>query len=325
MQLIALSHRSRSGVWDLTTGRQVFLLHGLYGAWFADDTALFADFPKDDKTKQPRNMLRFNVKTRTGAIAYRVPDGSGSSNRDVKSKNGKDKGNDEDSPKWSGYQVGRLLCTWRPSVKRGSLEQNVDLEMSEIATGKPLWSRHFAKERPRLFWDPQSGELIFAWQLSTSAAKQETSNDPSLHSKVAALSDRETAVLLEVVSGETGKDIGRILLDTGKVSFRITDVEANRDIVKVRDDQNRIILYSLASGKQFGVLFGDESSISKDGATLAVFNGQYELALYSLPDLRKRDTLRFPERITWLRFGRDAKSLFVLTRDQTAYTLDITP
>ena len=58
---------------------------------------------------------------------------------------------------------------------------------------------------------------------------------------------------------------------------------------------------------------------------MAVFNGQYELALYSLPDLRKRDTLRFPERITWLRFGRDAKSLFVLTRDQTAYTLDITP
>jgi hypothetical protein len=56
---------------------------------------------------------------------------------------------------------------------------------------------------------------------------------------------------------------------------------------------------------------------------MAVVNAEYELTLYSLPNLEKTDTLRFPEPISWFRFARDSKHIFVLTRDQTAYTLDL--
>jgi WD40 repeat protein len=314
---IALSERSRSGVWELTTGRQRFRLRGVRGAWFSDDGTLFADFPKDDVEKQPRNMLHIDLTTGKGSVSYRIAEGSDS--RDDSKNNAA-----QVPPKWWVYQAGPVLCTWKPSVKDDTLDQNVDLDISDIASGKLLWSRHFPKERPHLYFDPQSAELIFAWQFSTSAAKQEITADPALSARVAELSDRATAVLLEVLSGRTGAVIGHIAVDTGKASFRITDVEGNGDLVKVHDNQNRILFYSAATGKQIGSIFSDGiSEISADGNALAVVNAEYELTLYSLPSLEKTDTLRFPEPISWFHFARDSKHLFVLTRDQTAYTLDL--
>jgi WD40 repeat protein len=313
---IALSERSRSGVWELNTGRQRLRLRGLRGAWFSADGTLFADFPKDDVEKQPRNMLHIDLRTGHGSVAYRVAEGSDT--EEPKDQTA------QAPPKWWVYQVGELLCTWKPSVKDDTLDQNVDLEVSDITNGKPLWSRHFPKERPYLYFDLQSGELIFAWQLSTSAAKQEISGDPPLSARLAELTDRPTAVLLELLNGRTGTVIGRIIVDTGKASFQITDVEGNGDIVKVHDNQNRILFYSAATGKQIGSLFSDGlSKISADGSTLAIVNAEYELTLYSLPTLEKKDSLRFPEPISWFWFGRGSKQIFILTRDQTAYTLDL--
>jgi len=61
----------------------------------------------------------------------------------------------------------------------------------------------------------------------------------------------------------------------------------------------------------------------KDGSLLLVENNPGQVTLYSIPSMEKRDELTFPARVSFARFSEDAKRVFVLTNDHTAYTLNL--
>ena len=42
-----------------------------------------------------------------------------------------------------------------------------------------------------------------------------------------------------------------------------------------------------------------------------------------MESMEKRDEFSFPNRISLMRFSQDGRRLFVLTRDQTVYILDV--
>ena len=128
---------------------------------------------------------------------------------------------------------------------------------------------------------------------------------------------------MKVLVLKSGKTLGRLLIETGKGSFRITDVFASGDWVVISDTQNRTLVYSLSSGQQKGKVFGRLAAVSPLSALLGVENGEGLLTVYDLVSFSKRQEFTFPSRISLLRFSDDGKRLFVLTANQTVYVLDV--
>jgi hypothetical protein len=62
MKWLALSGRSRGGVWNLTKGEAVLALRGFQGGYLSDDGYFFGDFPKYQEAE--RNVARFKLATR---------------------------------------------------------------------------------------------------------------------------------------------------------------------------------------------------------------------------------------------------------------------
>ena len=70
-------------------------------------------------------------------------------------------------------------------------------------------------------------------------------------------------------------------------------------------------------------MFGHAPVISSAGGVYAVSAGDGEVNVYSLAESQLRRTYKFPVSVAYKKFSPDGKRLFVLTRDQTAYVLDL--
>ena len=169
--------------------------------------------------------------------------------------------------------------------------------------------------------NPGGNSMIFYWSARDTTAKNEIKSDVSLSSRFAQL-NREGVYLLEILEAATGKPAGKLLLDTGKGSFRIENVTAEGDWILVTDNENRTLVYSLSSGERKATLFGSHSAISVAAQALAVGNEAGEIDIYSLPMVEKREHLSFSSPVSVASFSADGQRLFVLTANQTAYVLD---
>jgi len=72
-----------------------------------------------------------------------------------------------------------------------------------------------------------------------------------------------------------------------------------------------------------GHVFGHSPAISSVGGVYAVSAGEGEVNVYGLADSRLLRNYHFPVSVAYKKFSPDGKRLFVLTRDQTAYVLDL--
>ena len=86
-----------------------------------------------------------------------------------------------------------------------------------------------------------------------------------------------------------------------------------------------MLIYSLSSGEQKGKVFGDRAALSAATNLLCVENERGQVTVYDLKTMEKRDTFTFASPVSLAQFSDDGKSLFVLTANQTAYVLDMTP
>jgi WD40 repeat protein len=224
LQWIALSGKTRGAVWNLTTGRRTLYVRGFNGAYFDGDQALLADFPKLDKVD--RTLVRMGVNGQEPVAVAPI---------DEKSR----------VDQW-----GPLLVTRKPDGKDGSIERNIDFEVRGVRDSKLLWTRKFPKDVPFFDHSDAAGTLLIGWQVDLDAAKDELKSHPALQSKLAAIHDRKNAWLLEDLDINTGKEIGALIVDTGKGSFEVESAFAAGKWVIVFDDNSRVLAYSLADGEQ---------------------------------------------------------------------------
>ena len=97
------------------------------------------------------------------------------------------------------------------------------------------------------------------------------------------------------------------------------------DWVVISDTQNRVLVYSLSTGEQKGRVFGAGAAASKASGLLSVENEKGQLTIYDMNSMEKRDQFIFSSPISLTRFSADGQSLFVLTANQIAYVLDLSP
>jgi len=197
------------------------------------------------------------------------------------------------------------------------------MEVRDGRTSSPLWTLAFPNERPRYWAAPRHGTLTLLWPVASKAVAAEAKDQPELKAQLSALKEKEGDYLLKVLDLKNGKALGKLLIETGKGSFRITDALASGDWVAISDTQNRTLVYSLSSGQQKGKVFGKLAAASPESNLLCVENGEGVLTLHDLASFEKRHQFTFPGRVSLVRFSDDGKRLFVLTADQTVYLLDV--
>ena len=200
--------------------------------------------------------------------------------------------------------------------------RNVVIEMFDARTMKSLWSQNFPKESPRAWIAPGNQTMALLWSVSTDAAKAAINGDPKLTQMLAKIKEKEGDYFLKIVDAQNGNEIGKLLIETGKGSFRVSNIYAVGDSVIVTDTRNRVLVYSLKTGEQKGRVFGAYATVSQASKLLCVENESGKLAVYDLETMEKRDEFIFTRPISMLRFSGDGRRLLALTAAQTAYILD---
>lgn len=313
LKWLVLSGRSRGGVWDLQKGEEVLSLRNFQGAHVSDDGYFFGDFPKTDEVD--RNIAKFNLNN-----------GEAVSGPKIESR--------------SSRQYGQYLFTFKsakaepaPNPKTEEQEDktqfNPDLyrhntifEMVDARTMVTLWSKAFPKETPRAWITPGHQTLALIWDVTADAAKAEINADPKLVQLLAKMKEKQGDYFLKILDAQTGNDIGKLLIETGKGSFRAANIFAAGDSVIITDTENRVLVYSLRTGEQKGRVFGGYATVSTVSGLLCVENEIGKVAVYDLDTLEKRDELNFSSPLKMLRFSEDGRRLFVLTSSQTIYFID---
>jgi hypothetical protein len=91
----------------------------------------------------------------------------------------------------------------------------------------------------------------------------------------------------------------------------------------LRDDEGRVLVYSIKTGEVRHRFFGDTAAINPSRNQIVVENFPGEVALYDLDTGDLRATFRINGGAAFVRFNLAGNRLFVLSDAQTAYNFDL--
>jgi hypothetical protein len=297
---LAVSQGSRGSLWKLENGQRMFLAHGFDGALFENDQLITA-FEKDPPN--PTRVFQFDLSGNTNKKLFDVVDGGFVNARS--------------------WQLGNLLLTMHPEKEKENLGTgHTMLQAHDVHNNNLLWERRLHQGLPRLFYTPSAiTMLIWDWGAIKEAAK----DDPDITARLSRLENRETSYLLQALEPTTGKLLGSVLVDTGKLSFVVSSGYTAGNKMFVTDaNNNRTLVYSIKTGAQEGALIGYPAAISANGDKLLIQNESGVADLYDTATFHSLAHFNFSARIVDADFTSDG-SLYVLTSDQNVYQLNLNP
>ncbi|HYM76903.1 MAG TPA: M48 family metalloprotease [Candidatus Dormibacteraeota bacterium] len=288
---LAASTTSRGAVWDIAHNSRLQYVRGFTAGWFADDDSFYADFPKHDK--QERAVVELS-KAGGNSPVFSIGELLAS-------------------------QTGPYVVVRTPSRDNPYQRKNWTYEVRDFRTKATLWTRHFPQEAPYLALTPDYRAVLMGWAVSSGAAHDEMKQFPDLKG-----STEKEDMFFELVDLKTNSVLGKVVVKTNKYSVRIQSAQVDGDSLVLQVTGDRVLTYSMASGKELGHVFGHSPVTSNHGGAYAVSTSEEEVNVYGLADSQLRRTYKFPVSVAYKKFSPDGKKLFVLTRDQTAYVLDLT-
>lgn len=296
LNFLAISSRTRGGIWNLETNQRVFHVRSFQSAYFNSHSAFFLDFPKFEKAD--REM----------AVASPIT--------------GQTKGRPVEKDEHVTF-FGDVLFRITYADKSGKGLRNYKMDALDMSDQRQLWSRTFPKQGPLLAGSPSSGKVVFVWNANSDGVRNEVARDPRLQALWDKRKPKEGDYLFEVLDSHNGNILGGVIVLTGKRSFSPEGVEAAGDWLAVGDNVNRVLLYSISSGEQVARWFGNAPEISPNGMSLSLANGRGHIVVYDLNSLKQTSDLYFSSAISLDLFSADGAKLFVLTDDQTAFQIDV--
>ncbi|HYL83016.1 MAG TPA: M48 family metalloprotease [Candidatus Angelobacter sp.] len=297
LKWIAMSSRTRGGIWGLDAGERAFFLRSFQSGYFAPNSVFFLDFPEFEKVA--REMVVLSPVTRQ------------SKSRDVEK--------DDDLTFF-----GSMVLRTRHNDKNRYARRNLELQALDIVTLKPLWSRTFPKQGPWVHGTASSGKIVFVWNAKADGLREELAQNSGLQALWTKENPGDADYFLEVLDVRDGTITGGAVVRTGKYSFRPETEQAAGDWLVVTDNLNRVLLYSISTGEPKAKWFGYHPQISQNGQWLCLTNGVGHLVIYDLRNARPFRDLSFASHISAYAFSEDGKRLLVLTDDQTAFVFDAT-
>ncbi|HWX53220.1 MAG TPA: M48 family metalloprotease [Verrucomicrobiae bacterium] len=295
---LAVSQGSRGCLWSLENGQRLFLARGFNGALFENDQ-LITEFAKDPPN--PSRVFQFDLHEGSNKRLFDVPDGAFVHARS--------------------WQWDNFLVTMHPENEKDELGTgHTILQVHDVHNNNVLWERRLHQGLPGLFYTPTAiTMLIWDWGGIKEAARE----DESISATLAGLENKDTSYLLQAFEPATGKLLGSVLVDTGKLSFRVNAGYAAGDKMFVTDSSNhRTLIYSIKEGARKGSWIGHPVAVTTNGDRVLVQNESGIADLYDTATLQSLVHFSFPARIVYADFARDG-SLYVLTADQNVYQLSV--
>lgn len=318
-QWLAVSSKTRGGLWNLNTGERKLFLRGFSGALLGNDGAAISDFPKEAPANHALAYL--NAVNGQTSLLRELPDrGAKQYGRFVLIRESLEKISNTASSSSEDKADAEDIAG---KTTEFSLSSNVRMLLRDVINDKQVWSREFPKEVPRYFFDKFSGRLIFYWTLGSNAGKARLNQDSELATRARTLGNTDDDYLIEIIDAFAGKTVGTILLETGKGSFEILNAYSEGNWLVLYDSTNRVLTFSIKDGELQQRFFGSNAAINPVKNQIAVENYPGELTIYNLASGDAESRLLFNGRIAFVRFSLDGKRLFVLSDQQSAYAFDV--
>ena len=287
---LAASTKSRGAMWDISRNVRVQYVRAFTDGWFGEDNSFYADFPEQDKNE--RALVQLNG---LGEASTTFSVG-----------------------KLLASQEGPYLLVRTPSRDNSYQRKEWTYELRNFRDKTTLWKRYFPQEPPTLAWTSDYKRVLMGWPVTAEAAHEELKSFPDLKG-----SAEKEDMFYELLDLKTDTVRSRFVVKTNKHSFQVRRAKVDGDWAAFEVGGDRVLMYSLTSGKEQGHVFGHAPVISTEGGWYAVSAGDGDVCVYELADSRPWRTYRFPVSVAFKKFSADGKRLFVLTRDQTAYVLDL--
>jgi hypothetical protein len=290
LQWLAISNRSRGAIWNLTQNVRTQYVRSFDGAWLSPSGIFYVDFPKYEE--KSRAIAELSPTATTNSIAYKLDD-------------------------IVARQEGGFLQVTTPKEK--SITANCDIEIRDIVTNKPVWSRHFPHEVPSIRLNSFTGTALLGWWLGETGGRDELQAFSDLKGQAT-----KEDYLFEVVDLHSGAVTGKVLVKTNHRSLRLEGSGWSGDWVVVSAEGNQSLVYSLSNGAERGHFFGTAAFLLGHAGLLGIEKDSKELDLYNLNTQELRRRYVFADPIVLSRTSADGTQLLVLTTKQTAYFLDTT-
>ncbi|HLM62356.1 MAG TPA: hypothetical protein VK308_16260, partial [Pyrinomonadaceae bacterium] len=318
---LVLSSKTRGGLWNLATGERKIFTRGFRSGIVANDGGGVTEFPK---YADAQHVLALMNPANTEVTPVRELPEKGarqygrfvlvrSSLKEKKPEKKDDKKAEQKSP--------------QPAAEFGdadsSLRSAVHFELKDFIEDKVIWSRDFPKDSPRYSFDEYSGRMILYWGLGTETGKAKLKESAELQAKAAALGNKESDYIIEVIDAFAGKTIGTLLLETGKGSFYVYSGLSEGDWLLLYDSHDRVLIYSLKTGELRHRFFGKNAAINPLRNQIAVENFPGEVSIYNLETGDRQAMYVINGSAAFVRFNLDGNRLFVLSDAQAAYAFDL--
>ena len=288
---IALSTRTRGGVWDLQTGSRILQSHRFNSAWFAPDNSLFVDFPKLGKDR--RAIVHFDLSpVNATPLDYKVEG-------------------------HTALAHGALL-EWRAAEH----QKTVTLVVHDVRDNSVLWQRTFPEGEPAHVGNIVSGQTVLAFRLKSDTAKQRIAASEDLAAQAAKVKNRDATGLIQLIDNRTGNILRELVLEAPLDYEGLIGVHFLGDTLYVTGNANRTIAYSLPALTQSYQFFGHILTADPQTRRICALNRSDEATVYDdhgnqLADFRARSPLRLAV------FESNGTRLILLTSDQKVLTLDV--
>jgi hypothetical protein len=211
----------------------------------------------------------------------------------------------------------------RRFVINGENDIPYNLRALDPASGKELWKREFTDSSPVSFADPQGDCFILAWNAKSLGGELAAKHSPSAweifkHTKVSTLD-----TYFEVLDVRSGKDVGGALVQQGSGPYSFEGAFSVGDVLFLIKDEKRISVFSLRDSKLLSRFVGLIPAASASSNLFAFEEGPGVLVIHDLRTMAKLGQHIFPDSLAYFHFSGDGSRLFVLTKHQVAYILDV--
>jgi len=318
MQWLAVSSKTRGALWDLNTGERKLHVRGFRGALVAANGTAIGDFPK--LAPENHSLVLLDGRTSGVNVVREIPErGARQYGRFMLVRKSLKTLKELDKPKEKNKEGSEAS---EPDEGNEPLNREVRFELHDIVKNTVVWSKDFPKEAPGYFFDDFSGRMILYWGLGSETGKARLKEDPALVERSRQMGNKDDDYVLEIIDAFQNKSVGSLLLETGKGSFDIESGFSEGNWLVLRDDNNRVLVYSIADGELKHRFFGANAALNPKGHQIAVQNYPGELTVYDLATGNPVARLRFKTPAAFTRFSLDGKRLLVLTAGQVAYAFD---
>ena len=287
---LALSTRTRAGVYDLATGRRLLLSRQFNSALFAPDNTLYVERPKIDK--QERGVWHFTITPPTATEpTYKEDDNT--------------------------HLSESILQEWKPSGKTP-----IDLIVHDVRDNSVLWRRTFPGGEPAHTYNLIPGQTIFSFPLKAENAKELLKSEPALATQANAIKNKDSGRIIQVVDNATGKALQQTVLEVPLSYEGVSGINIVGPTLYLTSNDNRTMVYTFTTGTQLRQIFGYVAALDAKSGRICVINRSDEAMVYS-PEGDQVATFRTGSPLRFAIFQQDGNRLTLLTADQKVRTMQI--